>query len=161
MDEIGRGTSTFDGLSLAFACAEYFAQKIRAFTLFATHYFELTALEDEIATVKNVHFDATEQGEKIIFLHTVNAGPANQSYGIQVAQLAGVPRPVIQLAKQKLQELENQAHVVQATPQQHDIFSVASQKEEHPALALLKELDPDKFSPRDALDFIYRLKGLV
>ncbi len=89
MDEIGRGTSTFDGLSLAFACAEYLARQTHAFTLFATHYFELTSLADEISTIKNVHFDATEHNDKIIFLHTVNAGPANQSYGIHI-QLAGV-----------------------------------------------------------------------
>ena len=91
MDEIGRGTSTFDGLSLAFACAEYLAREIKAFTLFATHYFELTALADEISFIKNVHFDATERDDKIIFLHKVQAGAANQSYGIAVAQLAGVP----------------------------------------------------------------------
>lgn len=109
MDEIGRGTSTFDGLSLAYACAHYLAQEIRAFTLFATHYFELTALADEITTVKNVHLDAAEHNEKIIFLHKVQPGPANQSYGIQVAQLAGVPRTVILQAKQKLQSLEQQA----------------------------------------------------
>src|SRR4029078_1980516 len=91
---------------LAFATAEYLAHEIKAFTLFATHYFELTALSDEIVTVKNVHFDATERDDKIIVLHTVKSGPANKSYGIQVAQLAGVPRPVIQLAKKKLHELE-------------------------------------------------------
>lgn len=158
MDEIGRGTSTFDGLSLAFACAEHLAQKIQAFTLFATHYFELTSLADEIATVKNIHFDATEQNDKIIFLHSVNEGPANQSYGIQVAQLAGVPRDVIQLAKQKLRELEHQAHSMQQSPQQGDLF-VVTQAVEHPVVALLKDVDPNQFSPRDALDFIYKLKG--
>src|SRR5947208_529097 len=92
MDEIGRGTSTFDGLSLAFACAQYLAQGIRAFTLFATHYFELTTLAEEISTIKNVHLDTAQHAEQIIFLHAVKSGPANQSYGIQVAQLAGVPR---------------------------------------------------------------------
>jgi len=107
MDEIGRGTSTFDGLALAFACADYLARHIKALTLFATHYFELTALENDIATVHNVHFSAMEQGDKIIFLHAVKPGPANKSYGIQVAQLAGVPRAVIQQAKQKLRELEH------------------------------------------------------
>jgi DNA mismatch repair protein MutS len=109
MDEIGRGTSTFDGLSLAWACAAYLAEKIRAFTLFATHYFELTTLPEMIPNIANVHLTATEHNDKIILLHSVNAGPASQSYGIQVAQLAGVPQIVIQQAKQKLLELENQA----------------------------------------------------
>lgn len=152
MDEIGRGTSTFDGLSLAFACAEFLAREVKAFTLFATHYFELTSLADKIPTVKNVHFDATEHGEKIIFLHTVNAGPANQSYGIQVAQLAGVPRPVIQLAKQKLHELERH----QPEPQQMELFNAVPTK--HPVLALLEEIDPDQLSPREALEMMFKLK---
>jgi DNA mismatch repair protein MutS len=157
MDEIGRGTSTFDGLSLAFACAEYLAKNIKAYTLFATHYFELTSLADEISTLKNVHFSATEHGEKIIFLHTVNDGPANQSYGIQVAQLAGVPRPVILLAKTKLRELENQAH--HHSPVQADLFSIVETKE-HPAVALLKEIEPDQLSPKEALEVLYQLKEL-
>jgi DNA mismatch repair protein MutS len=110
MDEIGRGTSTFDGLSLAWSCAHYLAQGVRSFTLFATHYFELTSLTDEISSVHNVHLDAAEHGDKIIFLHSVQPGPANQSYGIAVAQLAGVPRSVISRAKEKLQELENQTY---------------------------------------------------
>lgn len=154
MDEIGRGTSTFDGLSLAFSCAEFLAHEIKAYTLFATHYFELTSLADKISQVKNVHFDATEQGEKIIFLHSVRSGPANQSYGIQVAQLAGVPHPVIQLAKQKLRELETlQPHFV---PQQGELFKTVDQ--DHPVLALLKELDMNQLTPRAALDFLYELK---
>lgn len=159
MDEIGRGTSTFDGLSLAFACAEYLSREIKAFTLFATHYFELTSLADDIASVKNVHFDATEHGEKIIFLHSVNPGPANQSYGIQVAQLAGVPRPVIQLAKTKLLELENQVHLNQVQPQQMELFSVV--QSEHPILAELKELDPNQLSPREALEVLFKLKEKI
>lgn len=162
MDEIGRGTSTFDGLSLAFACAEFIARNIKAFTLFATHYFELTSLEDEIATVKNVHFDATEHQNKIIFLHTVKEGFANQSYGIQVAQLAGVPRNVITLAKKKLYELEDAAHRNHTEPHQVDLFSVkhADEKDdtEHPVLSLLKEVDPNQLSPKEALDMIFRLK---
>lgn len=157
MDEIGRGTSTFDGLSLAFACAEYLAREIQAFTLFATHYFELTSLSDEISTVKNVHFDATEYHDKIIFLHTVSEGSANQSYGIAVAQLAGVPRPVIQLAKEKLRELETSSH---ATFQQMDLFSVAEKKEEHAIIVKLKKLDPTLLSPRAALDLLFELKSL-
>ncbi len=153
MDEIGRGTSTFDGLSLAFACAEYLAREIKAFTLFATHYFELTSLADELATIKNIHFDATEHNDKIIFLHTVNDGPANQSYGIQVAQLAGVPRAVIQLAKQKLRELEQHAHV---QPQQVELFQAV--EKEHPAILQLREIDPNQLAPREALELIYKLK---
>jgi DNA mismatch repair protein MutS len=159
MDEIGRGTSTFDGLSLAFACAEYLAQKIKAYTLFATHYFELTALEEKIPLVKNVHFDAVEQGDKIIFLHKVNTGPANQSYGIQVAQLAGLPREVIHMAKQKLHQLENKTSTVpqKAAPllRQGDLFSTL---EENAAMKLLKEINPDQLSPREALDWLYQLK---
>lgn len=157
MDEVGRGTSTFDGLSLAWASAEYLAHKLKALTLFATHYFELTVLAEQISTVRNVHLSATEYGDKIIFLHTVNAGPANQSYGIQVAQLAGVPMRVIQQAKQKLQELENHAHQTQSfTFMQNDLF--AAIPEEHPAIKLLNAIDPDKLTPREALDFIFKLK---
>lgn len=157
MDEIGRGTSTFDGLSLAFACAEYLARDIKAFTLFATHYFELTSLSDEIPALKNVHFDATEYQDKIIFLHTVSEGPANQSYGIAVAQLAGVPRPVIQMAKEKLRELEKSS---QATFKQMDLFAIPEKKAEHPVLVKLKKLDPNSLSPRDSLDLIFELKSL-
>jgi len=161
MDEVGRGTSTFDGLSLAFACAEYLAREVKAYTLFATHYFELTALADEISIVKNVHFDATEHGDSIVFMHTVNAGPANQSYGIQVAQLAGVPRNVIQLAKRKLNELErNSQHHLVAEPHQADLFSVA-QSVEHPVVDKLKEIDPDQLSPREAMDVLFKLKELI
>lgn len=158
MDEIGRGTSTFDGLSLAFACAEFIAKNVKAYTLFATHYFELTSLADEIKTVKNVHFDATEHGDKIIFLHTVNAGPANQSYGIQVAQLAGVPRQVIQLAKTKLRELENQSYKHSISPHQGDLFAAFEEEKEHPIVGLLKDLDPNQMSPKEALEALYKLK---
>jgi len=108
MDEIGRGTSTFDGLSLAWSCAVYLAQHIRAFTLFATHYFELTELPGEFSDIFNVHLDAVEHEDKIIFLHNVQEGPASKSYGLQVAQLAGIPRTVIEQAKLKLQTLEKQ-----------------------------------------------------
>lgn len=159
MDEIGRGTSTFDGLSLAWACAHYLAENISAFTLFATHYFELTSLADEMTTVKNIHLDASEHAEKIIFLHTVQPGPANQSYGIQVAQLAGVPRAVIQRAKYKLQELEQQAyHPVTkplSIPQQHDLFAA---EKTHPVITQLQKVNPDQLTPREALDLLYRLK---
>ncbi|MCE3239014.1 MAG: mutS [Gammaproteobacteria bacterium] len=156
MDEIGRGTSTFDGLSLAFACAEYLAREIKAFTLFATHYFELTALEDELSIVKNKHFDAVEQGEKIIFLHTIKAGAANQSYGIQVAQLAGIPREVIQMAKQKLHTLENNVHTFIPLPSNN--FSITP---ENPVIELLKNIHPDQLSPREALELLYQLKQEV
>jgi len=159
MDEVGRGTSTFDGLSLAFACAEYLARDTRAFTLFATHYFELTALADEIKSIKNIHFGAVEQKEKIVFLHTVKPGPANQSYGIHVAQLAGVPRSVIQLAKQKLTQLETPIPIKPAIfiPHQGDLFQ---QTQPNPVLDLLNELDPDQLSPREALNKLFELKTL-
>lgn len=161
MDEIGRGTSTFDGLSLAWACAHYLAQGVRAYTLFATHYFELTTLSDEISTVQNVHLNATEHGDRIIFLHTVQPGPANQSYGIQVAQLAGVPRAVIQRAKEKLQLLEQQAYhqgvAHTGKPEQRDLFSQVT--EPHPVLTHLRELNPDQLSPKEALDLLYQLRA--
>jgi len=160
MDEIGRGTSAFDGLSLAFACAEYLARHIKAFTLFATHYFELTALADEIPTVKNVHFDATEQNDKIIFLHAVKEGAANQSYGIQVAQLAGVPRSVIQLAKKKLNELENQSgEKINKRPVQADLFT-RPVIEKSLLEKKLEEINPDQLTPREALEVLYQLKKL-
>lgn len=161
MDEIGRGTSTFDGLSLAWACADYLAKGVRAFTLFATHYFELTSLAEEVAAVQNIHLDATEHGDKIIFLHTVKAGPANQSYGIQVAQLAGVPKSVIQKAKYKLQELETQAyhhaneHALH--PEQQDLF--AEIKTPHSVISRLQEINLDKLTPKEALDLLYQLKA--
>lgn len=157
MDEIGRGTSTFDGLSLAWSCARHLSQEIRAFTLFATHYFELTSLADELPSVANVHLDATEHGDKIIFLHTVQPGPANQSYGIQVAQLAGVPRPVIAEAKKKLNELEQGAVHQVPVPKQKDFF--AELPVEHPVVVLLKTIQPDQLSPREALEKLYELQG--
>lgn len=156
MDEIGRGTSTLDGLSLAWSCAEYLAKTVKAFCLFATHYFELIVLAEEVAGIKNVHFDATEYGDKIIFMHAVQAGPANRSYGIQVAQLAGVPASVIQRAKQKLRclELEKIAHPLpeSATEQPEPLNN-------HPALLMLADVNPDQLSPREALEWLYRLKG--
>ena len=161
MDEIGRGTSTFDGLSLAWACAVHLAKETRAFTLFATHYFELTALADEYKNIQNVHLDAMEHGDKIVFLHAVKKGPASQSYGLQVASLAGVPKVVIENAKSKLQQLEDNAYIEQqaeAGTNQLDLFSA---KECHPAVCLLEEIKPDDLSPRQALDMMYRLKGFV
>ena len=112
MDEVGRGTSTFDGLSLAWACAFHLAEKVRAFTLFATHYFELTSLPEKVAGAINVHLGATEYNENIVFLHSIQEGPANKSYGIQVAKLAGIPKAVIDLARQELALLEAGSHAV-------------------------------------------------
>ena len=106
MDEVGRGTSTFDGLSLAWSCGVELARRIRAFTLFATHYFELTTLPEEYQGIANVHLDAVEHGDRIVFLHAVREGPANQSYGLAVAALAGVPAGVIERARRRLRELE-------------------------------------------------------
>lgn len=158
MDEIGRGTSTFDGLSLAFACAEFLGKEVKALTLFATHYFELTALADAISTIHNVHFAATEHQDKIIFLHTIHPGPANQSYGIQVAQLAGVPRKVIQLAKQKLKTLES---TYIAKPMQQDLFQVLEQPDDHDIIKKIKTLDMDDLSPREALALLFEFKKMT
>ncbi len=160
MDEVGRGTSTFDGLSLAWACAEELATTVRAFTLFATHYFELTTLPETLPQVANVHLDAVEHGDGIVFMHAVKEGPANQSYGLQVAALAGVPRAVIQRARQRLLQLENQSA---STPgggavEQFSLFAAAA--DDHPALEALKSLDPDGLTPREALDALYRLRDL-
>lgn len=159
MDEIGRGTSTFDGLSLAWACAEHLAHKVSAFTLFATHYFELISLAETIPSVKNVHLNATEHQDKIIFLHRVEEGPANQSYGIQVAQLAGVPRAVIQSAKLKLHELEAASHAPRAgaAPKQAMLWEEPA----HPVLMAVEKLNPDEFTPKTALDFLYEIKMLL
>ncbi len=159
MDEIGRGTSTFDGLALAWACADHLAQKTGALTLFATHYFELTQLPEQYPGIANVHLDAIEHGEDIIFMHSVKPGPANQSYGLQVARLAGIPAQAIQLARQKLQLLEQQS-----TQTQCDLFSEPVSAE--PAvpdarLAELDAIDPDELSPRQALELLYRLKQLA
>ena len=159
MDEIGRGTSTFDGLSLAWACAQYLADSVRAFTLFATHYFELTHLPEQCHTVANVHLNATEHDDRIVFLHAVQEGPASQSYGLQVAQLAGVPRQVIQQARQKLAMLEQPATTpVPAVTVQSDLFASA---EPHPAVELIESTDPDNISPRQAMELLYTLRGLV
>ncbi len=161
MDEIGRGTSTFDGLSLAWACADYLAKECKAFTLFATHYFELTSLAEEQKVIHNVHLDAMEHDDKIIFLHAVKEGAANQSYGLQVAALAGVPRQVIEKAKNKLQHLENLAYMEQQKETGTNQLDLFSAPECHPAVALLEDLKPDELSPRQALDWLYKLKGLV
>ena len=165
MDEIGRGTSTYDGLSLAWACANHIARSVRAFTLFATHYFELTSLAQDLDNCSNVHLDATEHGEKLIFLHTVKEGPANQSYGLQVAALAGVPPKVINAARKYLHELERRsaAAAQQMKPQQELLleFPDDEEEEEHEAVAALRGVDPDSMTPREALDALYRLKKLI
>ena len=161
MDEIGRGTSTFDGLSLAWACADYLAKETKAFTLFATHYFELTTLADEQKTIHNVHLDAMEYGDKIVFLHTVKEGAANQSYGLQVASLAGVPRSVIENAKIKLRHLEELAYSEQQAVVGANQFDLFSSNTFHPAVILLDDVKPDDLSPRQALDLIYKLKTLL
>ncbi len=158
MDEIGRGTSTFDGLSLAWACAENLAVERRPFTLFATHYFELTSMVDEVQSVKNVHLDAVEHGDSIVFMHAVKDGPANQSYGLQVAKLAGVPMSVIKSARKKLQLLERQsagAHevFVEETTGQLELFN----NNPHPIIEQLQEIDVDELNPKQALDLLYEL----
>jgi DNA mismatch repair protein MutS len=161
MDEIGRGTSTFDGLSLAWACADFLAKETQAFTLFATHYFELTLLADEQKTIHNVHLDAMEHGDKIVFLHAVKDGPASQSYGLQVASLAGVPRSVIDKAKAKLRHLEDHSYLEQQAENGGNQLDLFASKECHPAVALLENLNPDELSPKQALELLYRLKGMV
>ena len=163
MDEIGRGTSTFDGLALAWAIARHLLEANKSLTLFATHYFELTRLAQEFKQLANVHLDAVEHKDHIVFLHSVEEGPANQSYGLQVAQLAGVPAGVIRAAKKHLQQLEQEGVT---RSQQPDLFSPAASPEPEPPVdhALtdkLHDLDPDALTPKEALDALYALKGLL
>jgi DNA mismatch repair protein MutS len=181
MDEVGRGTSTFDGLALAWAIARHLIDSSRSFTLFATHYFELTQLPESHPSAVNVHLSAVEHKDSIVFLHAVQDGPASQSYGLQVAQLAGVPPAVIRAARKHLARLESQA--LDATPQL-DLFApapcldadadadavaapgtpaqaAASAAEESPALTLLDAIDPDALTPREALERLYELKRLA
>ncbi|EGT5683153.1 DNA mismatch repair protein MutS [Cronobacter turicensis] len=162
MDEIGRGTSTYDGLSLAWACAESLANRIKALTLFATHYFELTQLPEKMEGVANVHLDAIEHGDTIAFMHSVQDGAASKSYGLAVAALAGVPKEVIKRARQKLRELESISGNAAATQVDGTQMSLLVAAEEtSPAVEALENLDPDSLSPRQALEWIYRLKSLV
>lgn len=166
MDEIGRGTSTYDGLSLAWACAQQLAGENRAFTLFATHYFELTALADQLEAVVNVHLDAVEHGQKIVFMHAVKAGAANKSYGLQVAKLAGLPESVLQQARNKLAELEKNTPTVEesesaVTPvpsPQMGLFDAPIRGALH---EYMDTLDPNEVSPRAALDHLYKLAALA
>ena len=160
MDEIGRGTSTFDGLSLAWAAAHYMGETARAFTLFATHYFELTALAEEIPACRNVHLDATEHSGELVFLHAVRPGPANQSYGLQVAALAGVPKEVIRRARAYLKTLESLQAVHGDSPQGRLDFAAEEPALDDALRAAVDALDPDSLSPREALAALYRLKDL-
>jgi DNA mismatch repair protein MutS len=165
MDEIGRGTSTYDGLALAEACAMHLAAGNRAWTLFATHYFELTALAAPGSGIANVHLDAVEHGERLVFMHAVKDGPANRSFGLQVAALAGLPRPVLAQARRSLaaHEARGQAPAADAmspavldAPQQISLFAAPPS-----ALAeAMEALDPDALTPRQALEALYRLKLL-
>jgi DNA mismatch repair protein MutS len=164
MDEIGRGTSTFDGLSLAWAAARHIAREIGALTLFATHYFELTALPDELPATANVHLDATEHKGDLVFLHSVREGPANRSYGLVVAGLAGVPRKVIDEARRYLAELERmQAAMGAHGPQQ--TLALAAPEKPDASLAALRErlaaVDADALSPREALELVYELREIA
>ncbi len=177
MDEIGRGTSTFDGLALAWACAKHLAEEIKAFTLFATHYFEITSLPETISGIVNVHLNATEHNDNIVFLHKVQEGPASKSYGLQVAKLAGIPAVVLAQAQEQLHLLERGIHPEQASntrpfnsagddeniksftptvPQQSGLFDALP----NPAIDALKKINPDNLSPREALEQLYRLKEL-
>jgi DNA mismatch repair protein MutS len=163
LDEIGRGTSTYDGLSLAWACAEMLALKTKAFTLFATHYFELTLLAEELSSLANVHLDAMEHNDSIIFMHAVQEGAASKSFGLQVAQLAGVPKVVINRAKQRLTELENQQETgnlsLQAPATSDDFEQLSLMADEHPIITKLEEVDVNDLSPKQALDLLFELKS--
>lgn len=161
VDEIGRGTSTFDGLALAYAIARHLLEENRSHTLFATHYFELTRLADEYAQLANVHLAAIEHKHSIVFLHSVSEGAASQSYGLQVAALAGVPRGVIKIARKQLQTLEQNSA---AQNPQGDLFSAVPdlpELPEHPALTSLRDITPDELSPKQALEKLYQLKKLI
>ena len=176
MDEIGRGTSTFDGLSLAWACAHHLADNIQALCLFATHYFEITSLPESVTGVANVHLSATEHNDNIVFLHRIEEGAASQSYGLQVAKLAGIPQSVVNEAQQQLRLLESGQHphsnsysststshvpapspqtaAPQETPQQDELFPSAP----HPAIEMLSSIHPDDLTPRQALEALFDLK---
>jgi DNA mismatch repair protein MutS len=183
MDEIGRGTSTFDGLSLAWACAHHLAEHIQALCLFATHYFEITSLPESVTGVSNVHLSATEHNDNIVFLHRIEEGAASQSYGLQVAKLAGIPQSVVNEAQQQLRLLESGQHphsnsysstsntatinvpvtglsqvqhtlAPQEMPQQDELFPSAP----HPAIEMLSSINPDDLTPRQALEALFDLK---
>ncbi|MEP6633305.1 MAG: DNA mismatch repair protein MutS, partial [Luteimonas sp.] len=168
MDEIGRGTSTYDGLALAEACARHLAGVNRCYTLFATHYFELTALAEPGSGIANVHLDAVEhhdreRGETLVFLHSVKDGPADRSFGLQVAALAGLPQSVVRQARGRLAELEQRGPRTEPamspeildSPRQIGLFSAPSA-----VLDALTAIDPDELTPKQALEALYRLKAL-
>ncbi|MDH4274963.1 MAG: DNA mismatch repair protein MutS, partial [Gammaproteobacteria bacterium] len=163
MDEIGRGTSTFDGLALAWACAEHLAERVQALTLFATHYFELTVLPTLMPTVANAHLSAREHQQKIVFLHHVKDGPANRSYGLHVAALAGIPGNVIQRARERLHELESANLQKQNSPQAElPLFAPPpAPLPDAPLREALALIDPDRLTPREALNALYQLKELI
>ena len=175
MDEIGRGTSTYDGLALAEACARHLAAVNRAFTLFATHYFELTALANDAASgIANVHLDAVEHRdahgtEKLVFMHAVREGPANRSFGLQVAALAGLPRAVLTQAKAILEKLESgmaatidsAARAPTSLPDTSPQMGLFAPPLPSPVEEAVRGLDPDAMSPREALEAIYRLKRMT
>jgi len=156
LDEIGRGTSTYDGLSLAWACAEMLAVTLKSFTLFASHYFELTTLAEQLDTLANVHLDAIEHNDTIVFLHTIQEGPASKSFGLQVAQLAGVPRDVIARAKQRLHELE--LHQPATVLSDEPMTQMPLLAEQHPILTAIQKLQIDDITPKQALDLLFELK---
>jgi len=161
MDEVGRGTSTFDGLALAWAIANHLVRTNKSLSLFATHYFEMTRLALDYKEVANVHLDAVEHKDTVVFLHAVEEGPASRSYGLQVAGLAGVPRLVIRQAKKYLQLLEDSSL---ARGNQEDLFSKKHEEEPEPTIDPLREelqkVNPDELTPREALELLYRLKRL-
>ncbi|AWX14039.1 DNA mismatch repair protein MutS [Mergibacter septicus] len=165
IDEIGRGTSTYDGLSLAWACAEWLANKLHSLTLFATHYFELTTLPQQIQGTANIHFDAVEHNETIAFMYSVQEGAVNKSYGIAVAALAGVPKTVIQLAQKKLAQLErlSQNQNIHQIPlhQQGELALMNKNESQKAIFELLEQLDLDNLTPKQALVYLYQLKKLI
>jgi DNA mismatch repair protein MutS len=162
MDEIGRGTSTYDGLALAWAVARELG-RIAAFTLFATHYFELTELPESLPTAANVHLDAIEHGDRIVFLHAVKDGAASRSYGIQVAALAGVPERVLREGRQRLEELEagRSQHAVRMDENQQRQIDLFDNHDSNPLVEALQDMDPDQLSPRQALEMLYSLKEIA
>ncbi|MEI9699292.1 DNA mismatch repair protein MutS [Moellerella wisconsensis] len=158
MDEIGRGTSTYDGLSLAWACAENLVNRIKAMTLFATHYFELTHLPEKLEGAVNIHLDALEHEETIAFMHNVQEGAASKSYGLAVASLAGVPKDVIKRAKQKLKELETLSNNSSVSHVDTPQLTFLTEESPSPVIEMLDNINPDTLTPRQALEWIYRLK---
>jgi DNA mismatch repair protein MutS len=161
MDEIGRGTSTYDGLSLAWACAENLANEIKSMTLFATHYFELTQLPEHMQGVYNIHFDAIEHDNTVAFIHEVSEGAASKSFGIAVAGLAGVPKTVLKRAKQKLKELEIISKQTANSGVAQSQLSFINEPEPSEVEEALKQIDPDALTPKQALEILYQLKKLV